>query len=446
MPCSPNPCLHGGVCKDESIETFSCDCSGTSYTGESCEIGVISMPSILQLKVNRTSEELSVNAKPNGILQIRPKYDKNNMKFVPEKIKIYPSINEAKFRITVFQIGVFKVEFELVGLDATSFEKPKQLTVYAYQKIDTQSVDIDTNFLDANCNDLLINWCDKKIKLTSSCSWKYGTNGFTGVESEDLKIPLSLVGLDEKTARSFMTAKFLNPSNEFKKYLGKGSITTPCLTSCNNSNYNNDAINFITKSNLFQRTYLQLITSILPPWVHINIDQKERYFDTYNFLTFLGNSANVRKIKQCHLSNTYVNDVHSVYLPKSLLRFSIGSTSKSTADIEQPTCFTINLCQKTLSILLHKNNYLNYAEDLINIGMSNVIVRVKGFTFGINESLCTSFEKVEKCTVVNAFADVLLTSFFNFNAISISAEGSLYTALDDKVNLICFVQCHYIRS
>ena len=393
------------------------------------------MPSILQLEVNQTTEELAVSAKPDDVLQIRPKYDNTNMKFVPEKIKIYPSAKEAKFKITVFQTGIFKVQFDLVGMYAATFKKPKQLTIYGYQKVDIQPVNIDKTFLDANCNNLLLNQCDTKIKLTSTCSWNNGTNGFVGVESENLKIPLSLVGLDEKTVRTFNISKFLNPLNELKSYLGKRKIKASCFRSCNNSNYNNNAINFITKTNIFQRAYLQQINSRLPLWLRINIDPKERYFDAYNFLTFLGNTAYVRNIKQCRLSDTYINDIHSVYLPKLLLRFSIGSVLKLTADTEQSTCFDINLCKNTLSVFLHENNYLNYDGHLPNIGMSNSILRVKGFTFGINESLCTSFEKLKECIVVNAYVDVLLSSHFHSNGTSILVEGRLYTALDDKVKI-----------
>lgn len=33
--CSPNPCEHGGICKQTSKD-FECDCDGTGYTGSVC--------------------------------------------------------------------------------------------------------------------------------------------------------------------------------------------------------------------------------------------------------------------------------------------------------------------------------------------------------------------------------------------------------------------------
>ncbi len=34
--CSPNPCKNSGVCSDDGI-SFSCNCDGTGYTGDTCE-------------------------------------------------------------------------------------------------------------------------------------------------------------------------------------------------------------------------------------------------------------------------------------------------------------------------------------------------------------------------------------------------------------------------
>lgn len=35
--CNPNPCEHGGVCK-QNWEEFKCDCDKTGYTGAVCHI------------------------------------------------------------------------------------------------------------------------------------------------------------------------------------------------------------------------------------------------------------------------------------------------------------------------------------------------------------------------------------------------------------------------
>lgn len=252
------------------------------------------------------------------------------MKFAPKKIVRYPSTAEATFEITALNIGAFKVDFELVGLNAAVFEKPKQITVYAYKKLDIQPVDIDTNFLQANCKEDILSHCAAQIRLTSSCVWNKGTNGFVGVKSKKVNIPLSLAGLSDRTKNTYSTTSFLNPSGELKHFLAKRNISALCDSSCNNSSYSNDAISFIMKNNIFQRAYVHEINRILPSWLRINIDSKERYFDATNFLTYLGKSNYVKKIGACHPYYTTVSDIHSLYLPKSVLHFSVGSTLKPT--------------------------------------------------------------------------------------------------------------------
>ena len=436
-PCIPNPCLHGGICKEESAKTFICDCSGTSYTGKSCQIGLISMPSIPQLILGQPSEEMAIYAKPDEILEIRPKYEKNYLKFTPEKIIIYPSTAEATFEITVLNIGAFKVDFELVGLNAAVFQKPKQITVYGYKKLDTQPVDIDTNFLQANCKEDILSQCGVQFKLTSSCIWNKGTSGFVGVKSEKINIPLSLAGLSEKTKNAYSTTSFLNPSGELKHFLAKRNISAQCDSSCSNSSYSNDAISFIMKNNIFQRVYVHEINRILPLWLRINVDSKNRYFDATNFLTFLGKSNYIKKLGACHPYYTSFSDFHSLYLPKSVFRFSVGSILKSTENIEKPTCFALNLCNNVLSVSLQKSNFLNYAKEMAIMGINNIKLTVKGFVFGMRENLCTNFEKQKRCIDVNAYADVSLTSTFNSKRTSLSVDGKLYSNLDKKVTLNC---------
>lgn len=37
--CNPNPCQHGGLCKQNSME-FMCECKGTGYAGAICHTSI----------------------------------------------------------------------------------------------------------------------------------------------------------------------------------------------------------------------------------------------------------------------------------------------------------------------------------------------------------------------------------------------------------------------
>ena len=36
--CNPNPCQNSGICTD-GVKSFTCDCSTTGFTGNTCEQG-----------------------------------------------------------------------------------------------------------------------------------------------------------------------------------------------------------------------------------------------------------------------------------------------------------------------------------------------------------------------------------------------------------------------
>jgi len=39
--CSSNPCLNGGICYNQTISSYGCDCNGTGYTGLNCETRIV---------------------------------------------------------------------------------------------------------------------------------------------------------------------------------------------------------------------------------------------------------------------------------------------------------------------------------------------------------------------------------------------------------------------
>ena len=50
-PCGPNPCQHNGECVTVGDNDFSCDCSLAGYTGVTCNIGVLTLPSYPTLTI-----------------------------------------------------------------------------------------------------------------------------------------------------------------------------------------------------------------------------------------------------------------------------------------------------------------------------------------------------------------------------------------------------------
>ena len=421
------------MCKQETYSTFSCDCSGTSFTGETCNLGLISMPSFPMMTVNEVSETLFLYAKPKEVLEVRPIFDKAILKFEPEKINIYPSIGEASFEITALKVGSFKVQFDIYGIDASTFVKPKQVTIYSTQKIVTQPVDISTNFINSNCKETPLQQCQGKVKLASSCIWNKGTNGIVSVKSPKTHLPLSLTGITEKTWTDFRTKKVLNPSIELNEYLESRKLNASCATNCRNIQYNDNVIHYITSNSIFQRTYIDQANILLPSYLRVNVDPKGRYFAANNFLSFIGDGNVVKKTAPCNKMESPADDLYSIYLPKTAFQFTIGASLKSVNIFEQQTCFAVNLCKQTVSLWLHKSNYLSFNRELSGLGLENTKLTVKGFSYGDATHLCAQYEKEVPCLFVNSHADISLSTTMNTNKTYLSIKGKIYFRSDDKV-------------
>ena len=59
------------MCIRDRYNTYTCDCTGTMYTGPYCEEGFIRIAALPQLILNEESSSIEVLARPTGFLKIR---------------------------------------------------------------------------------------------------------------------------------------------------------------------------------------------------------------------------------------------------------------------------------------------------------------------------------------------------------------------------------------
>ena len=46
--CDSNPCMNSGLCSNE-VNTYTCDCTGTGFSGQQCETGSMNSLSIVRV-------------------------------------------------------------------------------------------------------------------------------------------------------------------------------------------------------------------------------------------------------------------------------------------------------------------------------------------------------------------------------------------------------------
>lgn len=60
--CNPNPCQHGGICKQTSLEFF-CDCQNTGYSGAVCHTSLNPLSCLAYKNVHSVNQRAEVSKK-----------------------------------------------------------------------------------------------------------------------------------------------------------------------------------------------------------------------------------------------------------------------------------------------------------------------------------------------------------------------------------------------
>ncbi|XP_049821647.1 neurexin-4 isoform X1 [Aethina tumida] len=69
--CNPNPCQHGGACKQNSVE-FMCDCKGTGYGGAVCHTSINSLSCEAYKNVQSTGQRADIKIDVDGSGPLAP--------------------------------------------------------------------------------------------------------------------------------------------------------------------------------------------------------------------------------------------------------------------------------------------------------------------------------------------------------------------------------------
>ena len=410
MPCEPNPCEHSGKCSQQSDNTASCDCSGTGYKGKHCEIGIIKMASFPQLVVGEPSEELVIQAKPDEVLEIRPKSESDAIVFEPSVLIIYPTRTETVFKVTAKKEGVFKIDYHLVGPTADAFEKPKSHSIYTYiKKGGEKAVDLEATFFEGTCHDHDLPACGKSLKLSSTCNWGDGSNGFITVSLGSTKIPVSVLGINERNMFSLNTDDSLFTINQMQAFLKTREIKSSCDSNkCPQHKLDVDSLKFITNNNLFQRAYYAQFSSLLPSWLDVKVDMSSEYFEAENFQSALSSGKVLKKVKSCSNIPITTDSTYSAFMPKSTTNFKFLSSTKSYTRSFESMCLAVDLCNSAAHVALPSSQALNFDEDFTSLNIPGIRMSIN--TFGIQKKAetCLTIGKDETC--INADSYWKLTS------------------------------------
>ena len=360
QPCLPNPCLHGAECTE--VETVkggvpNCQCSGTGYRGDICEVGVVSIPTLPLLTVGETHTFI-VSAKPDSDLTVE--FD-SRLGFTPNVFTFTPWMTEVTVSVTPSSVDVYIVNTRLTGTDAYIYDTPPEVTIVVQDT--TPFKDVNKTLSPGCCSNESesIHSClgtSSTITFYSTCRhqthiWEDGARILEGTSfttAGELSLPLSLrsVLLQSSGARgiSFQMSPYESEDGT--------SQCTPCGEQECSSEWDcscydpTPSIAYYLQQESLAKTYLQNIAPLLPSWMKLEAVGSDRLYDDLSFRVELVDSEDLYRIPQCRgfFSTKNVDfGTYSVLVYSGTFMVSVGEdTISHTPSANDALCVAVNLC------------------------------------------------------------------------------------------------------
>ena len=207
--CNPNPCRHGGKCKETSDIDFECNCTGTLYHGRTCEFGLVRIdaPRTVRRFINF---DIVIKAQPQNQLTIETESvaSAGGIPILPitnSRVELDNTTNTAHVTFLPISTGIQYLEVSLSGPDAATFTSVDRITILVKG---TESSSYFSTFGENSlikqscCGSLFTLSCRNASKITfsSSCNWVNGsgshtTHGIVFSSNNNTHLPVSVAGL-----------------------------------------------------------------------------------------------------------------------------------------------------------------------------------------------------------------------------------------------------------
>ena len=365
-PCSPNPCLHDGVCIPARND-FNCDCSGTNYTGTTCNIGIILLPPIPILTKGQThnitvstnfalAKRVSILLFEDGEPQrryivLRKGNQADTLHFTP----IEPGIHTITHRHT--EKHLFEVQ-------------PSKITIFV-QEPSEKNTPINHYFttlglrvgqLKKGCcfpQDRLSFSCPEStqhVTLKAACQWKNDGNthwapGVIFADGYNLSLPISVAGYQYSQNSG---GSVLSDTSECTPCDSNESVCmqqTPLDDDCYCYNFTGQDTQDFLNTRALGLSYIEQIQSLLPTWLKLQgvILKSTTTQSEHAYLAPIVQShVDIKATEGCNEITPTTHGIYSVLRYASTLSGEIDGqmyTYNNTKGSSDPLCFAVNLCQ-----------------------------------------------------------------------------------------------------
>ena len=288
--CAPNPCKHNGSCEIIDKDNFKCHCVDGLHTGDTCEKGLVEMPTFPVLVTGQTLI-IQLRASPDRELKIDVFANDNSVILIPATLIFNSSQTTALLQIRSSSTGMKKISFVLHGIDARNFDEPDPRLLFVQGSEESSSKIVNNEgCFSPGCHEETLpsgemEKEDKKVLSTSSWENKAGnvsTDGVSAITDGDSALPLSISG-SKIIANNLVNGnldKLITISHNASKAM---NLTVKDTGYCVSEKPSADYLPEIVQMNAFAKSVAKSINHNTPFWIYIVAEQTVTAFDPQDF-------------------------------------------------------------------------------------------------------------------------------------------------------------------
>ena len=386
-PCAPDPCHHNGKCVIVGDDDFSCDCSSTGYTGVTCNIGVLTLPSYPAFTVG-VPVTLSITAAvPDSELIINvTSSDTDNIIIFPSVVTITNPLSSTMFSIEVMEntsAGLYSISYSISGVNADDYIVPSDSVVFVrpmprmmnyFEAQNLSNGELTTTGCFISPQSLQCQNDDQQINIYSSSQWSNNdnvirTNGVVHLVDGSLSLPLAIAGANIVVEQNRLTVERLHTDSP---------VASESTESCTSFVPSVSDLDDFLRFKALVTTFLTNTIRLLPTWMQFTVTSNEHIDSSGDtaYLAYVVTSEELNEIDVCQNIITNENTVHLVVMHDSNLTVNVSGSQVTHIPIDNSVvCFSVELCSETQSIFhvglpsdIDVLNQLQFMNDLATAG------------------------------------------------------------------------------
>ena len=351
LVCKPNPCNNGGTCSIVTDTEYSCNCTGTGYTGKNCDILVVSISPIQKLLVNQRSGDISIEARTKSYIRVVIYPEHENIRLTNNNFTIQRPNSQETFRLSSQTSGLSWTSFEITSPE--KFTKiPDQMNFF-YD--DNKSENLPGNSLKSfvkECYKVVVtprsDSCGKSFVFRSSAWWEERAAGLVSTKG------LVFVALGKAVFPVSLTK--VPVSEIFYDILNYASIDIQDQkNTCDQTFLSEGQIQNAVQNDIFVKDFLQEFNSLTPSWFQVSLQNPLANINSDNLHAYLWSGQRVKSEAACKGVAIDESGMFLVYLHREKLTMQVHDKQVVMAT-DGIFCFVVDMCKNEPHLAIPSDN------------------------------------------------------------------------------------------